>query len=282
MVSYSSINWLPNAIGPAIGTILRQKLNFDGFVISDYDEMQRIINQQLPTNFNIMNGTWDSVTTMLNAGIDMFMIPGWRGTKAVNDVINGMKFALKNGTINEDRINDAVARIISVKLALGAATQVKSSNLAESPVPPTLELEQPNAPSAATEYEDALNAVHESLVLLKNNNNVIPFKPSAIQYIVLVGERIININGLARNELFRNFDDIGMQNGGWTLRWQGFEGNSLWEGENRKSSNASSILDGLNHLGQKVKLGLFSSNFYILTTPPLLNKSKSIWKGLLT
>jgi beta-glucosidase len=158
MVSYSSINWIPNAIGSAIGTILRQKLNFDGFVISDYDEMQRIINQQLPTNFNIMNGSWDSVTTMLNAGIDMFMIPGWRGVKAINDVINGMKFALKNGTINEDRLNDAVARIISVKLALGVATQVKSSNLADSSVPPALE--QPIAPTAGTEYEDALNAVH--------------------------------------------------------------------------------------------------------------------------
>jgi beta-glucosidase len=43
-----------------------------------------------------------------------------------------------------------------------------------------------------------------------------------------------------------------MQNGGWTLRWQGFEGNSQWQGDNRKSSNASSILDGLNNLGQKV------------------------------
>lgn len=55
MVSYSAINWIPNAIGPAINTILRQKLGFDGFVISDYDEMQRIMDQQLPTNFNIMD-----------------------------------------------------------------------------------------------------------------------------------------------------------------------------------------------------------------------------------
>lgn len=38
-----------------------------------------------------MNGTWDSVTTMMNAGVDMFMIPGWRGLAAVNDVIIGMK-----------------------------------------------------------------------------------------------------------------------------------------------------------------------------------------------
>ena len=51
MVTYSAINFIPLAIGPAINTILRQKLKFDGFVISDYDEMQRVINQGLPTNF---------------------------------------------------------------------------------------------------------------------------------------------------------------------------------------------------------------------------------------
>jgi len=147
--------------------------------------MQRVINQQLPTNFNIMNKTCDSVTTMLNAGIDMFMIPGWRGTKAISDVIVGLKAALMNGTINEDRINDAVARVISVKLELGVATQVKTSNLGGSKSNPNIQ--NPISPTLTTEYQDALNAVHESLVLLKNKNNVIPFKPSNIQYIVLVG-----------------------------------------------------------------------------------------------
>lgn len=70
--------------------------------------------------------------------------------------------------------------------------------------------------------------MQESLVLLKNQNSVLPLKMSSIKYVILVGERIININGMARNELFRSFDDIGMQNGGWSLRWQGFEGNSQW------------------------------------------------------
>jgi beta-glucosidase len=69
---------------------------------------------------------------------------------------------------------------------------------------------------------------------------------------VLVGERIININSLAKHELFKNYDNIGMQNGGWTLRWQGFEGNSQWQGDNKKNSNASSILDALVSLNQKV------------------------------
>lgn len=69
-----------------------------------------------------------------------------------------------------------------------------------------------------------------------------------MEYIVLVGERIININNLAKNELFLNYDNIGMQSGGWSLRWQGFEGNSQWEGQSKISSNASSILDALQSL----------------------------------
>jgi len=117
-----------------------------------------------------------------------------------------------------------------------------------------------------------LTAVHESLVLLKNNGGAIPIKPSTLQYVVLVGERIININGLARNELFRNFDDIGMLNGGWTLRWQGFEGNSQWQGDNKKISNASSVLDGLLNLKEKVLEVLSSSKFSTQIIHHLLNR----------
>ena len=121
MVSYSAINWIPNAISPKINSLLRAKMNFDGFVISDYDEMQRVIDQGLPTNFNIMDSKWASCTTMMNAGIDMIMIPGWRGMSASYDVIGGLKDSYNNGTITEERLNDAVARIIAVKLVLGSA-----------------------------------------------------------------------------------------------------------------------------------------------------------------
>jgi hypothetical protein len=47
---------------------------------------------------------------------------------------------------------------------------------------------------------------------------------------VLVGEKIIDINQLAKHEMFLNYDNIGMQCGGWTSRWQGFEGNPIWKG----------------------------------------------------
>ena len=57
---------------------------------------------------------------------------------------------------------------------------------------------------------------------------------------------------MAKNELFLSYDNIGMQAGGWSSRWQGFEGNPIWSGDNKKNSNASSIVDGLKGLNQKV------------------------------
>ena len=85
--------------------------------------------------------------------------------------------------------------------------------------------------SSGNEYQDSLDAVHESLVVLKNTNTL-PAKNlmDGIKYVVMVGEKIININRLTRIQLFRNFDDIGMQSGGWSVRWQGFRGNDYWSG----------------------------------------------------
>jgi len=94
-------------------------------------------------------------------------------------------------------------------------------------------------------------------VLLKNDNKLLPIKglkSGSIEYIVLVGERVINVNHLSKNILFRNFDNIGMQCGGWTIRWQGFEGNDMWRG-NGKDANATSIFDSLGKVsGSKYKL----------------------------
>ena len=55
----------------------------------------------------------------------MLMIPGYNGVKAVQQAINGYKSGLLNGNISEERLNDAVARILSVKLAIGAAKRMK-------------------------------------------------------------------------------------------------------------------------------------------------------------
>ena len=50
-----------------------------------------MISQQLPTDFFNFYGPWDSVTSMLNAGVDMFMVPGDKGIAQVKTVIIGFK-----------------------------------------------------------------------------------------------------------------------------------------------------------------------------------------------
>ena len=187
----------------------------------------------------------------MNAGVDMMMIPD---RKDFQGYIEGVKAALNNKTLTMDRLNDAVAKVVAVKLALGTAKLQKSANMrfANEEQHSYEEIVRPEV-QANTQYQDSLQAVHESLVLLKNAN-VLPVKTSALEYIALVGEKIININNLAKNELFLSYDNIGMQSGGWSVRWQGFEGNSMWKGESKTASNASSILDGLKSLNQGVTI----------------------------
>lgn len=94
--------------------------------------------------------------------------------------------------------------------------------------------------------------MHESLVLLKNEN-VLPLNINQIKYIVLVGEKIIDLRSQGKYKLFQNYDNIGMQCGGWTFQFQGFNGNTIWSGDNKRTSNASSILDALNDLKKTLK-----------------------------
>ena len=118
MCSYSGINWVPMALSPMLNSILKQKLSFDGFVISDYDELNRVIDQQLPTDFQKFYALNESLTQVINSGVDMMMIPS---RSDYLDYIDNLKMALQNNTVTMDRLNDAVAKIISVKLALGVA-----------------------------------------------------------------------------------------------------------------------------------------------------------------
>lgn len=84
-------------------------------------------------------------------------------------------------------------------------------------------------------WEAALNAAQQSLVLLKNENDILPLESSKIKHVVFIGERTIAqvYDGASSriDTVYQDFDNIGAQNGGWSLRWQGFEGNRYWDGE---------------------------------------------------
>jgi beta-glucosidase len=74
----------------------------------------------------------------------------------------------------------------------------------------------------ASPAEDALAAAKETLVLLKNTGDLLPIDASAVEYIVLVGEMEV------LGELYVNYNNIGAQCGGWSVRWQGYLGNRFW------------------------------------------------------
>ncbi len=160
--------------------VLKDELGFKGFVVSDWGGIDQIDPDY-----------YTAVVIAINAGVDMNMVP--------NDYmkfINVMRQAVENNDIPEDRIDDAVSRILRVKFALG---------LFEHPYP------DPNfikTVRSDAHVAIARQAVQESLVLLKNDNTALPIPKNAPG--ILVGGQ--------------GADDIGMMCGGWTISWQGQTG----------------------------------------------------------
>jgi beta-glucosidase len=162
--------------------VLKDELGFKGFIVSDWQGMDQIY----PDDY------YASVVTSVNAGVDMSMVPYDYRT-----FIETMKQAVNSGDIPESRVDEAVRRILRVKFALG---------LFERPMPDT----KYRATVRSREHLDlARQAVRESLVLLKNENNVLPLSKDT---------PVIFVAGEGAN-------DIGLQSGGWTLEWQGKKGN---------------------------------------------------------
>lgn len=152
-----------------------------------------------------MSGSWyASTVSAINAGIDMVMLPF--------DYIPftlEMRLAVLQGDIDEARIDDAVRRILRAKFALGLFDEQANEV-------PSLEVI-----GSAEHRALAREAVRRSLVLLKNEGQALPLSTEA--------ERI-RVAGSAA-------DNIGQQAGGWTVEWQGIDGNWL--------PGATSILSGI-------------------------------------
>jgi beta-glucosidase len=193
MASFSSWNGVKNHANRSLLTdVLKGRLGFAGFVVGDWNAFGQIPGcdpAHCPVTFN--------------AGLDMAMAPhSWKAMfdNTVKDV--------ESGAIPISRVDDAVRRILRVKAKLG---------LFDPDRPLTREAELGGAEHRAI----ARRAVAESLVLLKNNNRVLPIKPR--QRVLVTGSHA---------------DDIALQSGGWTLSWQGSgnrnsdfpNGTTIWAG----------------------------------------------------
>ncbi|MCV2232776.1 glycoside hydrolase family 3 protein [Paracholeplasma manati] len=175
MVSYSSLNGLQmHENAHMITDVLKGEMGFKGFVISDYNGIDNIAE----------NGFEQKVAAAINAGIDMLMQP-----HNFEDTIAAIKIGVQTGDIPMARIDDAVSRILTVKYELGLFETKER-----------LAADLRNAESLAV----ARQAVRESLVLLKNEQNVLPL--SKDMDLLVVGQ---------------GSNNIGIQSGGWTMTWQG-------------------------------------------------------------
>ena len=185
--------------------ILKGDMGFDGFVVSDWNGTGQI-----------EGCTDESCPQAINAGIDMVMVPEDWKPMLLNTIAQ-----VKSGEIPMARIDDAVTRILRVKLRLG---------LYEKGLPSSRLLAGNEILMGAAEHRStARKAVRKSLVLLKNKHNILPLKPR--QHVLVAGD---------------GADDIAKQSGGWTITWQG---TGL---DNSDFPGATSIYTGINEAVESI------------------------------
>ena len=174
--------------------VLKTKMGFDGFVVSDWNGIA-----QVPGCSNA------SCPQAINAGIDMVMVPDdWKAF-----IANTIK-QVEGGQIPMARLDDAVTRIVRVKLRAGLFGKKPSASSFA------------GRPEALQARALARQAVRESLVLLKNDTGALP---------VAAGKKILVVG--------KSADNLSNQSGGWSLTWQGTDN------KNSDFPNADSILKGI-------------------------------------
>ncbi len=194
MASFSSWNGAKNHGNTSLLTdALKGALGFQGFVVGDWNG-----HGQVP------GCTVTDCPASLMAGLDMFMAPdSWKG------LYETTLAQARAGTIPQARINEAVRRILRVKIKLG---------LMDSPPVARYNVAAVGAPE---HLAVAREAVAKSLVLLKNAGSILPIRAGAKVLVAGPGA-----------------DSMAMQSGGWTISWQGTDvtradfpnGQTIWEG----------------------------------------------------
>ena len=159
-----------------ITDVLKGELLFQGFVVSDWEGIE-----QMGASYK------ENVANAINAGVDMAMT-----SSGYRQFIRTVKSLASSGRIPMSRIDDAVRRILRVKAAAG---------LWEHPMAYRQLAVQIGSPEHRAVARDA---VRQSVVLLKNDKNVLPLKK--VDKVHVAGAKA---------------DDMGAQCGGWTMGWQG-------------------------------------------------------------
>ncbi|MBM4251539.1 MAG: beta-glucosidase [Deltaproteobacteria bacterium] len=237
MASYSSVNGVRMHANKALLTDYLKAdkaadgLGFTGFVISDWNAVDEL-DVGTPDNpiDNPIARYKAQLVTSVNAGVDMIMVFGKLDFGAGREdreyryrrVHQLLTEAVEQGLITEQRINDAVSRILRIKSRIGLLDGERASaNL-------TVNDTSLDQLFGAKEHRQlARTAVRASMVLLKNDAATLPIDTSKYKRICVAGSKA---------------NDFGTQAGAWTVGWQGQVGNA------NKTAGASTILDGIKSL----------------------------------
>jgi beta-glucosidase len=184
MINSGEINGVPGHINHHILTeILRDELGFKGFVVSDWEDIKKLVNI-----WRIAANEKEATRLAVMAGIDMSMVPS---DYSFSDNLVAL---VKEGAVPQSRIDEAVRRILRVKFELG---------LFENPMPSPALKSRVGLPESRGV---SLQAARESMTLLKNTDNLLPLSKN----------RKVLVTGPTADSL------ISLNNG-WTYVWQGSE-----------------------------------------------------------
>ena len=184
MINSGEMNGIPVHVNEEILVdLLRDQMGFEGLAVTDWEDIGYLVSRhRVATDFK------DAIRMAINAGIDMAMVP----TDASFPLL--LKELVEEGLVPMSRIDESVARILLVKKNLG---------LFENPVG---DLDSYNKFASAEFTAMALETAEESIILAKNDNDILPL--SSDSKILVVGPNAQSLNSL---------------NGGWTGTWQGVD-----------------------------------------------------------
>lgn len=161
MSSFNEINGIPATANSLIlDKILKKEWGFDGFVVSDYEGVIEL------TNHGIAKDRKEAAEKAINAGLDMEMVS--------TTFIENLEELVKEGKVSQARIDDAVKRILRIKFRLGLFDNSYAN------IPENIESKY------KSNLKTARKIAEQSIVLLKNENNILPLSKE-IKSIAVVG-----------------------------------------------------------------------------------------------
>jgi beta-glucosidase len=182
MVNSAEVNGIPGHVNHHLLTeVLRNELGFDGFVVSDWQDIQKLV-----TEWRVAADEKEATRQSIMAGVDMSMVPQ---SYTFSDLLLQL---VKENKVPMSRIDEAVSRILLVKYQIGLFDRSMPDA--------SLKANFATASSRAI----ALEAARESITLLKNEGSILP----------LSKDRKILVTGPTADSL------ISLNNG-WTYVWQG-------------------------------------------------------------